>query len=76
LFVLVDDLSGSFLVVEWVENLVESRIALFVVEKINKGRTTNRIRLALCAATTTTTSKRNSIIRRSSSFPLASAASI
>lgn len=49
LFVLVNDLGSSFLIVERVENLVESRIALLVVEEIDKRSATNRVRLAFGA---------------------------
>ena len=43
LFVLVDDLSSSFLIIERIEDLVESRISLLVVEEIDKLGTSDGI---------------------------------
>ena len=49
LFVLVDNFRGSFLIVKRIEDLVEPRIALLVVQKINKLNNPNRIRLSFSA---------------------------
>lgn len=49
LLVLVDNFRGSFFIVKRIQDLVETRIALFVVQKIDKLHDTNSIRLALGA---------------------------
>ena len=36
-FILVDNLSGSLLVIERMKDFIETRIALFVIEEIDEG---------------------------------------
>ena len=36
-FILVDNLSGSLLVIERMKEFIETRIALFVIEEIDEG---------------------------------------
>jgi len=50
LLVVLDDFTHSFLIVEWVEDFVEARIPLLLIQEVNELRDINVVRIPLSSA--------------------------